>query len=79
LVRDRVIAIRAGIVFNEHTDEDGATAFRHPASLASKASCQHNPQVPGTDIRAVRDNCNHRWRDYSRLGVYKGRGKISLT
>jgi hypothetical protein len=50
LVRDRVIAIRAGIVFHEHTDEDGATRVPAPCELGFEASCQHIQQVPGADI-----------------------------
>jgi hypothetical protein len=30
----------AGIVYNEHTDEDGATVFRLACKTASRASCR---------------------------------------
>jgi bifunctional non-homologous end joining protein LigD len=32
----------AGIIYNEHTDEDGATCSRTPASSASRGSCRSN-------------------------------------
>jgi hypothetical protein len=36
----------AGIVFNEHTDEDGATVFRHACKLGLEGIVSKRPVAP---------------------------------
>jgi hypothetical protein len=56
----------AGIVFNEHTDEDGATVFRHACKLGLEGIVSKRPVAPyrsGPSRDWIKVKNPRRWRE----------------